>query len=499
MVKLRLARPTGRQIITFLVLWLLVGFASGTAVLLGPVRWLTGATRESGWSSGAESALVGAVIVLYVMLSFGLTLLATRRMYALRRRLARAAIPAIALAAAVAALALWMSPRMVNQMVAAEVSSVARFTFGPYPDEARFAQLRAEGYTAVVSLLHPAVVPFEPVLLARERELAARSGMQLIHAPMLPWISGNEGSLEMIRQLAESGTGRYYVHCYLGRDRTGVVQNLVRRLTRDGLPQVAEAIAWLEGSRAFQRGAFERGPIHVLDEGVYLTPYPTDEEMMNYFLRGGHVAHVVSLLDPANPDDVPWMERERAQLEEHRVPYSSLPLPGSPFDPGAVAEAVRRVRGLPRPVVVHGFLTDRGIAIAFRQAFESGLPPLDRAALARPLERGPVHVPAPNVAVGPRPQGPEFGTRLRAAGVRNVLRLGPAGDREAVEDRTVVTSETDLAWVDGSPGAGVLLERLAHGGPWYVYGPGAERIVPILAARAAGEATRVALGQGNGG
>jgi len=47
--------------------------------------------------------------------------------------------------------------------------------FGPYPTYEELRKLQDDGYTAVVSLLHPAVVPFEPKLISDERFRRKRS------------------------------------------------------------------------------------------------------------------------------------------------------------------------------------------------------------------------------------------------------------------------------------------------------------------------------------
>ena len=72
-----------------------------------------------------------------------------------------------------------------------ETRAGSSFTFGPYPTEDRLAALERDGYTAVISLLHPAVVPFEPKLIADETAAAERVGIEFIHLPMLPWIADN--------------------------------------------------------------------------------------------------------------------------------------------------------------------------------------------------------------------------------------------------------------------------------------------------------------------
>jgi len=208
-------RWTPSTVALFLCTWLAVGFASGTLTLLGPVRWVTTAMRDGGASAFAERLAVVAIIATYVLLSF-IVSVALVKVAVRRGGWRRYAVPSGAWLAAAACLWLWMTPQLVNGLQPVQIDTVARFTFGPYPERERFEQLEADGFTAVVSLLHPAVVPFEPTLIARERKLAEEFGLEFIHAPMLPWLGDNAETLDLLRELAGRDNGRYYVHCYLG-------------------------------------------------------------------------------------------------------------------------------------------------------------------------------------------------------------------------------------------------------------------------------------------
>src|SRR5579863_2713508 len=59
----------------------------------------------------------------------------------------------------------------------------ARVIVGPYPREADFQLLKRNHVDTVVSLLDPKL-PFERVLLDRERSLAEQYGMRLLDFPM---------------------------------------------------------------------------------------------------------------------------------------------------------------------------------------------------------------------------------------------------------------------------------------------------------------------------
>lgn len=349
--------------------WLLISFILGTVTLIGPVRWITRVTRRLHWTQGTENALVIGVILLLVLVSFVAARLLMRLMAHVSRATA-AAMSLLTVVAASAALGLWMNPVWVVSHMGAEVKAGDRFTFGPYPTEARMGALKAEGYTAIISLLHPAVRPFEPKLIADELHAAERVGLKFIHVPMLPWISGNDEALVRLAAIAGTPGGRYYVHCYLGQDRVQMARAVVERSGPD------IRVATRQAPASFRKlTQYERGAMYELENEVFLVPFPTDEEFVAIV---GAARTVVSLLDPRDPNDRPWLERERSLLARYGTTLVELPMATGHEDPARALEIVRSVRRLPRPVVVHSFLspsTGRAPASqAFMQAYLSELP-----------------------------------------------------------------------------------------------------------------------------
>lgn len=219
-------------VLGFLALWLAVGFVLGTGVLLGPVRWTASLLRWLGADPALERLVINGVIAAFVVGSFLLTWDLFRRIRASGSTWVTASVPVGAYLVAGAAVWAWMSPGLMTASVVPEREPQARFTLGPYPTERIMRQLRSQGFTGVVSLLHPAVVPFEARLLDRERAVARDLGLEFIHAPMLPWVSGNAGALEKIREVARRDSGYYYIHCYLGRDRVGVARRALEEMGR---------------------------------------------------------------------------------------------------------------------------------------------------------------------------------------------------------------------------------------------------------------------------
>lgn len=354
-------RRTGTVLLSFLYVWLMVGFFSGTAVLLGPVRWVTQAVESAGWSQAGEDLLLKIVILGFVVASLLGSRWLVQRMYRTRRRPVRLAIPTVATMLAAVSMWGWMNPgRMLASVAGGTQSEVtlesgATFLFGSYPDRARLAELKERGVTAVVSLQHPAV-PIEVPGIRAERAAADELGLTFIHAPMLPWVSDNEASLEVIRRLVREGRGTYYIHCGLGRDRANMVRHLVEQT---GVPTESAAGAYAaltfeDRERQYVEGevpspGFERGLLTELEEDVWLVPHPNDRELFGYMLAG-QVAHVVSLLDPKDPEQAEWLAAQERLFAQQRTPLTVMTLTAG--DAETAGLIVEMVRTLPRPVAI---------------------------------------------------------------------------------------------------------------------------------------------------
>lgn len=351
------------RVAAFLALWLGVGFPAGTAVLLGPLRWTADALRAAGAPAGVEAWAARGVMLLLAAASFAAARWLFRRIRRSSSLLDRFVAPGAVVLLAAASLGLWLSPGLLSSEALLPLRPEARFVLGPYPDADDLRRLEEGGYTAVVSLLHPAVVPFEPRLLEREREAARRAGVRLVHVPLLPWVGENEASLERLRELARDEGGHYYVHCYLGRDRV----RLAARAARDVGARVRYAAETTPARRLADTLRLERGGVTEVADRIFVGPYPTREEYAGVVLAG-RVRSVVSLLDPSLPDDTAWIHRERRRVQPYAVRYREMPMPRHP-DAGwawTVADSVRR---LPRPVYVHGFRAPSGRTEALVEAF----------------------------------------------------------------------------------------------------------------------------------
>ncbi|MFA6955121.1 MAG: hypothetical protein WC538_04530 [Thermoanaerobaculia bacterium] len=469
------------RIAILLGFWLFIGFGVGTVFLLYPVRWWATMCRQNGWPQGTESSGVALIIFLLVIVSFALANGAMTAFVRTERKLTRTLLVVLALGVAGVAYWKWINPSSMKGSMAKEQKAGAHFTFGPFPDAKRLAELKAQGYTGVISLLHPAVVPFEPQLIAQEKEEAAAAGIELIHLPMLPWVSENTESLERLRKIAASKKGRYYVHCYLGADRVNVARRIIE--------QESGGLATVEGAGAVTRRSLdeqqklERGPIYKLEEGLYLIPYPTDEEFVGFVLAG-QVKNVVALLDPKDEDEKKRIDHERELLAQYGLPFHLVEIGEARYGGRRVVEAIEKAKKLEKPTVIHAFFTpgkrSSPIGEAVLIAYATGLPPLPPSMWKVTFSGGKPELVAPHVAIGPRPTESEFYESLHARGVRTALYVGddapPAIDATAAEQ-----SGVELRGLPADPAR--LLEVVSTGGPYYIYGPGSSAMKAPIRAR----------------
>lgn len=373
-----MATPTVTSIAAFGYIWLMFGFLTGTALLLWPVRWMTDALRARGYQQTTENLVMLAVIGVYVVTSALVALWIVRRVARCRSRTVRLAVPAALTVAAAVCVVGWLSPARLAGAATlgsarVDFASGAEFVFGPYPEWLRLEQLKQDGYTAVISLQHPAVVPFEPVGIAAETDAARKIGIELIRAPMLPWISANEASLELIRGIARTRTGRFYVHCGLGRDRTNVVKRMLElEGTRVAAGEGYMAPRTLRMRVAENRQLLERGRVSEIERDIWLLPYPNKHEFFGNLLSG-QVAHATLVLDQDDPTQAMWIDEARRILAQYAVPFDVIPYRGD--DPRRAVEIVQAIRKTPRPTAVIVPYTDpypsTEVATALTNAFRN--------------------------------------------------------------------------------------------------------------------------------
>jgi hypothetical protein len=295
--------------------------------------------------------LIG-VILLYVILSLFLTRWIVGVMFRARSRNTRWAIAAVFTVLAAGTAWEWSNPAKLLAGMAGggdggsfNVRGGAQFVFGAYPDEARLEELKRQGVTSLISLQHPGVV-IEREGISAERDAAGKLHLNFIQAPMLPWVSDNEESLEKLRAIARTGKGVFYVHCGLGRDRVNVAKRVIEA---EGNKIALGTDVKAATSFADRPDRFERGSLAHLDHGKWLIPYPNKHEMFGFVL-GGQAGHVVSLLDPLDPEQAAWNLEMEALMKEYAIPFTMRPLP--PSEPAKATQIAKEVQGMPEPVTV---------------------------------------------------------------------------------------------------------------------------------------------------
>ena len=341
-----------KAIALLLYYWLCTGFTLGTLILMGPVRWLATYARAHDWGESKEKALVFIFIGILITVSFLCARLLAAKTAAAGKSSIKAGFLAGSLAAFAVSLWFWMNPKMMIDSalkMTSETLSGSGFIFGPYPDKEKLAELKKENYTAVISLLSPAVVPFEPVLIGQEAALAKETGIELINIPMLPWVSSNNQVKGRLEEILKKGAGKYYVHCYLGKDRVNVFRKILESLSKDVKLRSLqpESMRTLNDIKAFERGA-----ITILEPDVFFMPYPTDEEFFGYVINGS-IKTLVSLLNPKSKEDLPWLVKEKDLAAAHQLKFANYPWKTLSED--KKDEALKELLKLEKPLAVHAF------------------------------------------------------------------------------------------------------------------------------------------------
>ena len=342
-------------------IWLFTGFALGTVILLWPLRIWINYVRDHNYTDITEKIGVMILIMLLIIISFRISLTLFKCHVTNKKVIVTLLVIIFPLIASACALYLFMNPDIVNKGTANEPVT-QRFTIGPYPTEEKIKELKKEGYTTVISLLHPAVVPFEPELLNKEEILLKKYNMQLIKAPMLPWIADNSASLKIVEDVVKNGKGKYYIHCYLGKDRVNVAKNLILRLSGSVSNMTTENNRTFEGM-----GSFERGNIYKLDTACYMPPFPTDEEFLAFFLAG-QIKTVVNLMDSSVEENKPWIQKERTALASNGIVFKNMAIDVK-SSPKEIENVIDSILALPKPLVVHHWNTTCPESKLFRKFY----------------------------------------------------------------------------------------------------------------------------------
>ncbi|HJQ19094.1 MAG TPA: hypothetical protein VJ867_02025 [Gemmatimonadaceae bacterium] len=336
---------------------MMIGLFTGTIVLVVFVRGIISTLHGFGLGDTAQSRVLIGVMCAFIVASFLLTRSVVKRLY----RTQSATVRRVALGALVVPGALsmwaWSNPTMLLAKIAgSESSSLAmrggpEFIFGPYPDADRLAELKKQGVTTIISLQHPSVV-VEMQGIRDEKENTAKLGLELIHAPMLPWVSDNEASLDKIREIARTGHGKYYVHCGLGRDRVNVVKRVIESMSDNRNIQLAKAKDIRAAKGLEQRTEpFQNGRLFQLRPGVWLVPIPNKMELSDILF--GAEGRVLLVLDPRDSVQQAWSRTAQQQLKSYVIPFAVVPFDErDAADDERIALLANRIQSEPGRVTV---------------------------------------------------------------------------------------------------------------------------------------------------
>jgi len=357
-MKKKLFKLNVKNTVLFLYTGLCLVFPLGLLTLtIGPVRMISDLAENRNWTEQSENLIQKIALVCFLIVILLLTIKLTRYLsnkfnYNTKTKFAILTILGIGLIISVYIFS--FKPEMLintNAISHVNKSADAEFHFGAYPDEEKMKELKAQNYTAVISLLHSLVIPAEPILMEKEAEYAKKTGMKLISIPMLPWIVENDSSVIKIKNIARNFKGKYYVHCYLGKDRANVFRNIIEK--ENNKIQFKSEL----GTRNLDTiKSFERGTVFKLKHNAYLTPFPTDEEFFSFILNG-KIQTVVSLMDPKNKEEKLKIEKEQKIMKQYNQQFLNVPLTETDSEE-KIEETVEQILKLKQPIVIHGYSTN---------------------------------------------------------------------------------------------------------------------------------------------
>jgi protein tyrosine phosphatase (PTP) superfamily phosphohydrolase (DUF442 family) len=457
-----------KNILLFCFIWLCIGFSTGTFILIYPVHWITDYAAINDWSSSRENNTIKFVIFLFVIISFLISLQLLKIYYKLTSKKIIILFVFSLISITSLNLWLWFNPAVMTKLnpgkLTSEYTKGAQFNFGPYPTEDALQELKDSDYKLVISLLHPSVLPFEPKLIKDEEKAVAKVGIKYIHIPMLPWVSDNLEVIKKLKEIIKTEKGKIYVHCNLGRDRANVVKSLIKN--NNGIVVHTEK----EGQhrKLTDIKKFERGDIIQLEKEVFLIPYPTDEEYFGYILASP-IKNVVSLLNPADKENLVLIKKEEKLLKSHEITLHQMPLTVDSYNPNAALKIVQSIKKLPRPIVIHAFFTKGAIPEAFLLTYKTNKQSLPPALFKEPMKNGTPIVISSNVIAGATPLESEFKSYLFKRGIRNIAFIG---NKKATEVNLLATKaiNSGLTWKNYDLNDPALLKNLKADGTWYIFG-----------------------------
>ncbi len=364
------------------------------------------------------------------------------------------------------AVVIWVSPQLLinfNSIESRLKFKEMEFTFGPYPGNERFSQLKKEGYSAVISLMHPEIIPFESRLLEEEIKTSREVGIKIISIPILPRSDLKEDILKSFYEKFDNVKGKFYVHEFNGEGRVNLFMNNIESRIKE-----MAAIEKNNLKKLTETKFFEKGEIIKLDDGIYFTPYPNEKEILDFIVTP-KVKSVVCFVNEKNTADTSILNKEKKILETNSIPFIIKSFTEQPYDPSVVFESSLFVRGLPRPVVIHTFDLKSVISEGFILTYKNQKRSFPPSLFSQPLQNGKTALVLPNVLAGPKPTLGEYKTRLFNYGVRGIIYCDTVKKFLSVSDKTFF-SKIGLSWEQIELTKLSSNKEIINGGLWYIYG-----------------------------
>jgi protein tyrosine phosphatase (PTP) superfamily phosphohydrolase (DUF442 family) len=352
-----------QSIFLFLYFWLCIGFPLGLWVLLaGPSKWLAEYSHSTNMELSKENILGKLIIIIYIITSFLLAIFLNRLIKRSKNKSIKWFV--LGVLSLILLTSVYIFSYNPQWLISYSGDSLTKnikhqenkydhleFDYGSYPNEEMIKSLKEQGYDGIISLLNEMVIPAEPALMKDESELTKKYGIKLINMPMMPWVSKNEKTLEDAKKFIENEKGLYYVHCYLGRDRVNIFKSVAKKYGAKTNTKETTNIRKIEELPTWTRGKYFK-----LEEGVYLTPYPTDDEFMMFVLND-YFKTVISSLDNNVKENKPWIAKEKKLLTNYSMNYIHYPF-SQTFNQKDLAALKKLINSNEKPILIHGFLTN---------------------------------------------------------------------------------------------------------------------------------------------
>ena len=459
-----------KNIIIFSFIMLSLGFIFGTFTLGLLVKSVIISIRQTGWLADYEKIVVIAIVSAYVLFILLFAKWTTLWLQTAKDVTTVAVFFIILIILTYVSVHYWLKP-VKSPFTKPLLSKDHRFLAGPYPDKDLLSQLKTQGYTTVISLLDPLVLPNEAYILHQETKTVEAMGMKLINVPLMPANIESPGANKQIETIAMSNSGmKYYVHSN-DQQRIATFMQVANKFKRS-VQDIQTGII----TNRYNTISLERGTAIQLDQHVIVSPKPTNEELLRYFVTtpNNTVKIPIRTIISMNPDDTNDQTNDfAALLKAHGINYLVMPIQLYPYDPQSVLTIVNQIKTLSDSVLVYSYYMppQSEVMSAFIMSYLTNLPAIPKILFSNEkMQGGTAKILAPNVVIGPQPDSSEFSGYLKTRGIHNVGFIGPCSGVEYNRDMNLATM-AGLEWICLQAKDVNMYQVLVNGGPWYVYGP----------------------------